>query len=359
MDPLTHAISGAVLARAFPKHPLPRKQLIFLMLVTMMPDADVILRLFSDIVYLQHHRGLTHSLLMIPLWCWLVYSLSSCRIKQQPMMPWLIGGALLLHICLDLITSYGTMVLAPFSDWRASLDLVYIIDPLFTACLLLPLLLGLIWKQMKRWLASTGFILMLCYLGLAWINQQQAIELAKKAHPDANSYNALPLAFSPFNWQLIAVYPDYYARAAVTLRTQFSGTRSLFGAAFATSLISTRMTGPDDIFWQKLPAMHTLKEIDKLPGTAFYAWFARYPVLLKQDETFIKFGDLAFGGGAPGVRPTFQLYIDLKGNNRTDHTTMTARTAEEQRPRAWLIWRKNRKSELTPSSALFDWLRPD
>jgi inner membrane protein len=359
MDPLTHAISGVALARAFPKHPLPRKQIIFLVLITMMPDADVVLRLFSDAIYLQHHRGLTHSLLMLPLWTWLVYSLSSSRIKQQPMMPWLIGGALLLHICLDLITSYGTMILAPFSDWRASFDLIFIIDPLFTSCLLLPLLLGLIWKEKRRFLAATGFILMLCYLGLAWINLQQAIELARKAHPHANSYNALPMAFSPFNWQLIAEYPDHYARAAVSLNEEFSGTQALFDNTFATSLISTKMTGPNDIFWQELPAMHTLKDMDKLPGTAFYTWFARYPVLLKHNDIFIEFGDLAFGAGAPGVRQTFQLYIDLQGNNRTDHATTTAHTAGEQRPQAWLIWRRNRKSELTLSSTPFDWLRPD
>ena len=59
MDPLTHAISGAALARAFPQHPLPGKQILFLVLLTMAPDADIILRFFSETVYLQHHRGLT------------------------------------------------------------------------------------------------------------------------------------------------------------------------------------------------------------------------------------------------------------------------------------------------------------
>jgi len=77
MDPLTHAISGAALARAIPKHHLPVGQFIFLVLLTMAPDADIILRLFSDTLYLQHHRGITHSLLLIPLWGWFVYSLAS------------------------------------------------------------------------------------------------------------------------------------------------------------------------------------------------------------------------------------------------------------------------------------------
>ena len=346
MDPLTHAISGAALARAFPKNPLPRSQTVFLILLTMTPDADIILRFFSDTLYLQHHRGLTHSLLMIPLWGWLIFSLSSQRIKAQPVMPWLIGLALLLHICLDLITTFGTMILAPFSDWRASLDLVFIIDPLFTASLLIPLLAGFVWTQHKRKLGVISLALMTSYLGLVYNNQQQAIDLARTAHPDAESYNALPLAFSPSNWQLIVKYPDYYARAAVNLKPAFSGIRPLFDEAFVTGLISTAMTGPKDLFWQELPAMHTIKGAKQLPGTAFYAWFTRYPVVLENNEDFIKFGDLAFGGGAPGVRPAFQMYIALND-------------AETKKSSAWLIWRDNRKSELTLTSTPFNWLPSD
>ena len=340
MDPLTHAISGAALARAIPKHHLPPLQLIFLVLLTMAPDADIILRFFSETVYLQHHRGLTHSLLMIPLWGWLVFSLSSSRIKSNPTMPWLVGAALLLHIMLDLITTFGTMIIAPFSDWRASLDLLFIIDPFFTATLFIPLLLGLIWKQHKRKMGVVSLSLMCAYLGFVYHNQQQAIDLARKSHPQAVAFNALPMAFSPYHWQLIATYPDRYARTVVNLNPGFSGTRPLFDEAFANGLISTNMNGPDRIIWQELPAMRTVAGVEQLPGTAFYLWFARFPVLLEQDGQHIDFGDLAFGGGAPGVRPAFQLHIEFN----------------EENPRAWLIWRGQRRSELTLTSAPFNWL---
>jgi inner membrane protein len=359
MDPLTHAISGVALARAFPEHPLPRTQLIFLVLLSMAPDADILLRILSDTVYLQHHRGLTHSLLMIPLWGWLIFSLCSRQIKKQPIMPWLIGLALLLHISLDLITTFGTMILSPFSDWRASLDLVFIIDPLLTACLLIPLLLGLKWKSQARKLAIFSLMLMCSYLGLAYNNQQQAISLARQGQPDASSYNALPMAFSPFHWQLIAIYPDHYARAAVNLMPGFSGIQLLFDEAFANGLISTAMNGPDKIHWQELPAMHTAEGLDSLPGTAFYQWFARYPVLLKQGEEYIEFGDLAFGGGAPGIRPAFQLRIDLNGDAPVNSSALAAHAAESPNPRAWLIWRNHHKSELTLASAPFNWLQSE
>jgi len=347
VDPLTHAISGAALARAFPKQPLPAKQVLLIILLAMAPDSDSVLRLISDPVYLQHHRGLTHSLLMLPLWGWLIFSLSSRQVKQNPVMPKLIGLALLLHISLDVVTTYGTMLFAPISDQRLSVDLLFIIDPLFSACLLIPLLLGFIWKRQARRLSTLSFVVALAYLLLAYSNQQQAIELTRKAHPDAIAFHALPLAFSPFHWQLIAEYPDYYARAAVNLKPDFPGLRPLFEDTFVTTLLSSRISEPNQIFWQQLPAMHTVNHIDLLPGTAFYNWFTRFPVLLNQDKDTIDFGDLAFGGGAPGVNPSFQLHIELPDNKALS------------KPRAWLIWRNDRKSELKQTTAPFNWLRFD
>jgi len=344
VDPLTHALSGAALARAFPKQPLSTKQLFLIILLAMAPDSDIVLRLISDPVYLQHHRGLTHSLLMLPLWGWLIFSLSSRQVKQNPVMPKLIALALLLHIFLDVVTTYGTMLFAPVSDKRFSVDLLFIIDPIFSLCLLIPVLLGFIWKRQARRLSTLSFVVALAYLLLAYSNQQQAIELTRKAHPDAIAFHALPLAFSPFNWQLIAEYPDHYARAAVNLKPDFPGLRPLFDKAFVTTLLSTQMSVPDQIQWQKLPAMHTVKHLDQLPGTAFYAWFTRFPVLLNQNKDAIDFGDLAFGGGAPGVNPSFQLHIELPNNKALS------------KPRAWLIWRNDRKSELKQTTAPFNWL---
>ncbi|MDQ6970077.1 MAG: metal-dependent hydrolase [Mariprofundus sp.] len=336
MDPLTHAISGAVLARALPKQPLPGKQVLLLALLSMAPDIDIVLRAWSDMSYLQHHRGITHSLLMLPLWSWLIFSLLK-RKKQPSAMPaYLIGLALLMHILLDLITTFGTMILAPLSHWRASLDLVFIIDPIFTACLLIPLLLAFIpaWRSHARPLAMLSLSLMFSYLALTYYNQQQAIALLKSKQANAQAYHALPLAFSPFNWQLIAQYPDHYVRAGVHLQTGFIGLAGLFSKNFVQRVNSSRMSDADRIDWQSLAAMHTVKDVDQLPGTAFYQWFASYPVVLEHDDQHLVFGDLAFGAGANAVPPSFELRIDL-------HQTETHHKA-----RAWLIWHSNQATEL-------------
>jgi len=333
MDPLTHALSGSMLARALVRKPLPGGQVILLVLLTMAPDADFVLKFISDTTYLQYHRGVTHSLLMLPLWTWLIWSLLPERraafdYRPTRLSPWLIGAAIALHIFLDLITSFGTMILAPFSDWRAALDLVFIIDPLFTACLLLPLIAAGIFRRHARLLAAGAILLAGGYLGLTWKAHGDAMELVRAEQPGAQAYAALPLPFSPFHWQLIASWPHHYARSAVDLAPSFTGSAPLFPQSFIDRYMPPLQTR-DRLRWQRLPAMQAVPDIDGLPGVAFYRWFARFPVLLWRDGNHIMFGDLRFGAGVDGADAPFTLDIE---------------TGET--PAAWLIWREGRRSSL-------------
>jgi len=328
MDPLTHALSGAALARAIPGEPLPRTKVILLILLAMAPDADFVLKFFSDALYLEYHRGVTHSVLMLPLWTWLIYALLPNRRSAEPLMPWLIGMALAMHIFLDLITSFGTMLLAPVSDWRAALDLVFIIDPVFTACLALPLVLMFIWENKARMLAACALILMFSYVGLTGYSHYSAVNLTKSENPQALSCAALPLPFSPFHWQLIATYPDHYRRASVDLFPAFPGTSAMFPTTLTTPYLQ-QLTAPEKLQWQSLTRMDSINLEQGLPGVSFYRWFSRFPVLLARDATHYEFGDLRFYAGVEGMDSSFKLRIK-RGKN----------------PKAWLLWRKKARTPL-------------
>ncbi|HXH63970.1 MAG TPA: metal-dependent hydrolase [Mariprofundaceae bacterium] len=320
MDPITHGISGAALARAFPKRPLPRTQLWLLIGMAMAPDLDYVLRWFSDELYLAHHRGVTHSILMLPLWTWLVVSLLPKRRDRDPALPWLIGAAIGMHILLDVITSFGTMILAPLSDWRASLDLVFIIDPIFTGLMLLPLLMIPVRRKLARPLAAASLTLMFAYIGLCAVNHQRALALVDKAWPDAPIKAALPLPFSPFHWQLIAAWPDHDMDAAVDLLPAFAGTMPWFSASLSTPY--ARYLHPAGALqWRRLTAMTEANAPDSVPGMAFYRWFARFPVVLHEGPEVREFGDLRFGAGMPDAPPAFSLRLEMKPV-----------------PKAWLVW---------------------
>lgn len=332
MDPLTHALSGAIIAKGIPRQPLPRGSVWLLVGMAMLPDIDIVLKLVSDTFYLRHHRGVTHSVLMLPMWLWLIYSLLPRQQKQYRIMPWLIGATLLMHIFLDLVTSFGTMSYAPFSDARESFDLIFIIDPIFTALLLIPLLLMPAFRAHGRTLGIIALALMTFYTGITYHYHEKGLTLARQHHPNAENVYALPQPFSPFRWMLIASYPNEEQRTVVDFQPAFSGTTILFPESLAQQF-SNGSGQPDSLHWQRLANLQSVEEAKNLPGVGFYRWFARFPVLVEKNGNYMEFADLRFETMKMD-RQSFRLRIELG-----------------EQPKAWLIWRGEQKHELTDVKA--------
>src|SRR6266581_9492299 len=186
MDTLTHALSGALLARATaprdaPPHSLPRRVAAGF-LACAAPDLDFVIGFVGPVEYMMHHRGVTHSLLLLPLWA-LVLSWLLAKILREP-RGWraLYGVTALslgLHIAGDVITSYGTMVLAPFSDWRAAIGTTFIIDLWFSGIILAGLVGSAVLFR-SRLPAVAGCALLVAYVGLQHVQRQHALEFAEQ-----------------------------------------------------------------------------------------------------------------------------------------------------------------------------------
>ena len=209
MDPITHAASGAVAMLAMPHRPASRWAVPLAALAAASPDMDVAFA-HTPLQFLLLHRGITHSLAAAPL-LGLVFALAGYALWRPKTAQhwrfaktWLFMTAMiLLHIWLDCITTYGTMILQPFSDMRIRLNAVFIIDLLLT----LPLLWA-VW----RWRARRGLLLlavawMFVYptisIGLnAWHTAQTRDNLAAQGRAPQNIV-VLPDAFSPFFWRAL------------------------------------------------------------------------------------------------------------------------------------------------------------
>lgn len=209
MDPITHAASGAVAMLAMPNRPASRWAVPLAALAAASPDVDVLMA-NTPLQFLLLHRGITHSLFFAPL-LGLVLALVGCSLwrTQTPghwrfAKTWLFMTAMvLLHIWLDCITTYGTMIFLPFSHMRVRLNAVFIIDLLVT----LPLLWA-IW----RWRARRGLLLM----AMAWLFVYPGISIGLNAWHTAQTRErltaegrapqeivVLPDAFSPFFWRAL------------------------------------------------------------------------------------------------------------------------------------------------------------
>ncbi len=215
MDTLTHTLGGALLGRALADKTLlgPRRALWVGAIAGAFPDVDFILRFFTDpLTFLNLHRGVTHSLILLPLWAWLL-SLIFALVHRRGSAAWrdyflLASLAILLHIAFDAVTSFGTQVLAPVSDWKASWSTTFIIDPIFSGILII----GLITARARA--ALFALLAYQIFLGAMWWS---AMETAREQLGPGSEISVLAQPFSPFHWKLIARDGEAYRVAYLGL----------------------------------------------------------------------------------------------------------------------------------------------
>lgn len=231
MDTLTHALSGALLARATapatpgPGELTPRARMTVGFVAAAFPDSDIVLRLFGALPYLDLHRGVTHSIILLPVWALLLAWLFSWFSRQRYSWRAIYGTAALgiaIHIAGDVFTAYGTMVLAPFSYHRFALPFTFIIDPYFTGIIVLGLAAAMFRRQ-RRYPAIIAMMVLGGYVAFQGVLHSQAIKVGE-AYAETHGLggmgaevHAIPQPLSPFNWKIIVSRGDDYYEALVNL----------------------------------------------------------------------------------------------------------------------------------------------
>ncbi len=205
MDNLTHSLTGFALARAGLGR-FSKGATLALVIASNLPDVDLVTAASGSAVYLEHHRGVSHSIVGAPLMALGLALLLRLFVRGSRLLPLLacslagVAG----HVFMDLWTSYGTRVLSPFDRRWLTWDLVFIVDPWVLALLLIAVL----WKrglpQAPR-IATTGLGLVLAYVGLRAVTHAQALDQAAARLPrPAARMAALPSPLDPFRWRVLA-----------------------------------------------------------------------------------------------------------------------------------------------------------
>jgi inner membrane protein len=314
MDTLTHALSGALAARAT----APANARISLaarvtagFFVAAFPDIDWVLAYVSPAAYVTGHRGVTHSVLLLPLWAGLLAWLCA-RIGRRSDATWrdyygVCAIAVGMHILGDVITSFGTIVFAPMSDARIAWSTTFIIDPWFTAIIVAGLAAAWIWRR-SRVPATLGLAVLAGYVGVQAALHSRAVDVgldyAHRQGLDAPRVTAVPRPVSPFNWMIVITEKDRYRYANV----------NLFRERVPPA------PGPDAGLIERLDAAYapvgearwtTVAKFGNAPATRmlasavwnardleFFRWFADYPALYRIDtgnpSRCVWFEDLRF-----------------------------------------------------------------
>ncbi len=213
MEPVTHVLTGACLARTG----LNRRAAYAtaaMAVAAEFPDIDTLWSLRGPVASFQHHRGITHTFVGIPfeaaLLVLLFFVIHQVRAHRRPEKPaisdakpvltqapvrwgFLYGFvllALLSHLLLDFTNNYGLRPFLPFhTQWYAA-SIVFIFDPLIFLVLVgglaLPSLFGLVAREVGArkipfqgagW-ARAALVGVLCLWGVRTYEHQQAVTLA-------------------------------------------------------------------------------------------------------------------------------------------------------------------------------------
>lgn len=156
MDSLTQAVLGAAIQGVGMGRYQGRKALLYGAALGTLPDLDVLIRYADPVSAMTHHRGFSHSLLLLPLLAaavvWLIKKRWPDAAYGYGRLFVTVSLVLITHSLLDAFTVYGTQLFWPFTLVPAQWSGVFILDPLYT----LPLLAACVYAAFTQVNAASG-----------------------------------------------------------------------------------------------------------------------------------------------------------------------------------------------------------
>jgi inner membrane protein len=220
VDSITQAALGAAIGQATLGKRMGGKAVVAGAIVATIPDLDVFLRFFySSYDMLRIHRGLSHSflfgILVAGLLVVLLKRLKWFRDIDALRLYWFSVLCLVTHALLDYCTAYGTQLLLPFSDARLGLDIINVVDPVYTIPLLLGTLGGMYIPRLKSQMFGwnmAGILVSSAYLVLTFflkqhMNERLASDLALSGIEPSKSLT-MPVGMASLNWYGVAKADD-------------------------------------------------------------------------------------------------------------------------------------------------------
>lgn len=242
MDTLTHTMFGAVCGIIISKKVKTIstwKAAAVGASAGLFPDLDFVMNLVSSEFYLRNHRAVTHSIFFAPFYAMLI-SLMWCSLWKYAVQDgnplstsagfkfshifrkerfyenrlfWGMSGialaAILTHIFMDFITSFGTMFLWPFTYERFEFSSIFIIDLNLSSFAALAIIISLFVSDINKIrVASALYVCAFLYIGFAYVQKFNAQnyfreDLSSKGI-EVSSVKALPAPGSIMNWTVVA-----------------------------------------------------------------------------------------------------------------------------------------------------------
>ncbi|HKT12615.1 MAG TPA: metal-dependent hydrolase [Terriglobia bacterium] len=244
MDNITHTLTGIAISQAgFNRK--TRFATLALVIGSNLPDIDSLSGFWGGVTYLEHHRGITHSIIGVAA---LGIALAAGtyflgeRVRPKTTGPPLDGRWLLLaccvatgiHLLLDSTNSYGIRPFLPFSAHWYAWGIEPIIDPLLwlilTAGLGLSALFRLITEEVgaRKTGFQTGALFSLCAIVAVWglrdFSHRRALNMLDSVRyyqAEPQKLGAFPSFANPFEWTgVVETSAAFYVLSVNTLSAE-------------------------------------------------------------------------------------------------------------------------------------------
>jgi len=340
MDNVTHTLVGLTLARTRLGR-AGRGTTAALVLASSAPDIDIVTLAGGGSAYLHWHRGPTHGPLGIvglgivtAALVWLGRRLFDKRATDSPApfvqlaLVSMIG--VLVHVLMDIPTSYGIRVLSPFSwHWYAE-DWMPIVDIYLIAVLAAGLFFGRGSEAARRQNVKLALALMLVDYAVRGVAHHEAILLAPRAFGPTlpASCDGTRASSAPFeHWPLpppappqdgahrclieLAAMPDFLSPFSWDLIAQTSNSYE----TFEVDLLDARYRqapGRGEVLWRhtvRYPNVWTPAALEaaRAPTANLFLGFSRFPLVRASVDSAgmatVRWTDMRFAAGRGGQPP--------------------------------------------------------
>jgi inner membrane protein len=172
------------------------------------PDIDIALQLTEKgrLMYQMWHRGISHSLLMAPIWALVIYA--SChliwKVKEKKIF-YLALLSILIHIAFDALNTWGTGIFEPFSSTRVSLGLISIVNLVIWSIMLIGYILTKVKKAYPKYkIWRVVWIIIFIHVAIQSVQGQIIRNEAKLSYEKW----AISAGFVPWNFSVIGKNDD-------------------------------------------------------------------------------------------------------------------------------------------------------
>lgn len=278
MDTPTHGLIGRLVARSIWPDKAQTGLVNVVTICSLLPDLDVLMP-GGGLEYLVSHRGISHSFFGVGIGAGVVAGIAHKIGVQSKSFGHMYLACLLgflLHVFFDLVTTFGTLVFAPFSDYRMAWDMLFIIDPYLDAFLIGGLLIGWLTRfgvKGYRWgmgLVGGYVALAVCLTG---IGHMQLASWAEQKNIIVEKVAVMPTPFSPLHRRGMIVSGDRIYWVPMTAWNGVVGEAHIFNFALSDP---------------------RLQSVWASRSGEIYRWFTRFPIVQNANEKVLLVQDLQF-----------------------------------------------------------------